>query len=379
MENIELIHDLTSTPLAEKSISRVHAAAMIGGLVFVGILSGYVVAKRFNHRDELAARAAQAAAGPFVQTAIARKGERRRTVKLLGETRPFASVTLYAKISGYLSDITVDKGDKVKKGQMLATISSPETTSQYEGAVANSKTKRATSERLRRLQQAKAATEEETDQAIAAAEMAEARMNELAAQKSYATILAPFDGTVTARFADPGALLQNATNGQSGALPIVTVSQTEKLRVTVFVDQRDAGDMKIGDSAEITVAERPDLKLEAKVSRKSGELDPRSRTMLTEIELDNSQGQVLTGSFVDVKIGVSAPDALQVPAEALVMRGTKSFLPVISKDGIAHYREVRLGENDGVKLTVLAGIDEGEMIALNVGNTLVEGHPVQLK
>jgi membrane fusion protein (multidrug efflux system) len=380
METNELMHDmmeLGSTRESGEHLSPIHAVGIAMTMAFVGVLAGYSLAKWMNIHDEVVSRAEESAAGPFVQTVHASMGIQERLVKALGESRPYNSVTLYAKISGYLRTITVDKGDRVKKGQLLATIDSPETFSQYEGALASSINRRAMSERAVRLHKQKVVTDQEEEQAVADADVATARLNELGAQKAYSQILAPFDGVVTARFVDPGALMQNAGQGQTGAQPIVTVSQTDRLRVTIFVDQRDAPFVKVGDSAQITTPERPDSRYNAVVSRTAGELDTRSRTMLTEIELDNTSNEIVAGSFVDVTLKVQTPGVVQVPSEALVMKGTRASVMVVSHDHTVHAREVQGGENDGTKINILHGLEVNETVALDQGNNLIEGQHIQ--
>lgn len=361
----------------EYKLSRFYVAGIAFGMALAGLLAGYGVAKYRNVKDEAIKKAAIVAAGPVVQTANVVRVNDDRRIKVLGETRPYESVTLYAKVSGYLGTISVDKGDKVKKGQVLATIVSPETFNQYAGAIADARNKNIQRERVRQLRSSGDVTQEEADQVAAQSDIANARVNELKAQRGYGVIQAPFDGTVTARYADQGALVQNAMNAQTSALPIVTVSQIQKLRITVYIDQRDASSVQVGDVAEITMPEFPGVKYEAKVTRKAGELDQRSRTMLTEIELDNKDESIVAGGFVDVTLHVKSPPALKIPADSLVIRDQKTFAAVVSADGILHYKGISIGENDGTHVTILSGLNEGETVALNLGNALTDGQRVQ--
>ena len=357
--------------------SRVHASGIALATILSGTLLGFGTARYRNIHDESARKTAQVAAGPVVQTESVARITQDRSIKLLGETRPYESVTLYAKVSGYLGTISVDKGDVVKKGQILATIVSPETYNQYASAAADANNKNIMLQRVKNLRATGDVTQEEADQVSAQADMANARASELRAQRGYGVIQAPFDGTVTARYADPGALVQNAMNAQTSALPIVTVSQTYKLRITVYIDQRDAAAVQVGDPVEITMPEFPGVKYEAKVTRKSGQLDTRSRTMLTEIELNNENGSIVAGGFVDVTLHVKAPPSLQISSNALVIRDQKEYAAVISPDGILHYRNIKVGDNDGTHVIVLSGLKEGEVVGLNLGNALMDGQHVQ--
>src|SRR6202012_4593702 len=138
----------------------------------------------------------------------------------------------------------------------------------------------------------------------------------LAQQKSYEVLRAPFAGTVTARYADPGALVQAATGASTGALPLVTISTPERLRVYVYVDQRQAGSVRIGDAALVSLSDRGDAHIEGHVARLSSELDPHTRMMLVEVDVDNKDGAIVPGSFVTVTLSLATPPEIEIPVEA---------------------------------------------------------------
>lgn len=329
------------------------------------------------HQEELA-RAAELRAGPRVRVARVRRSPAERTVTQVGEALPFASVTLYAKVSGYLRDVRVDKGDRVSKGQTLAVIESPETDKEYKGALADADNKKLIAERMRKLLDRQLVSPQEAEQAITDSNVATARLEAEAVLKDYEILRAPFDGTVTARYADPGALVQNAANAQTSAQAVVTVSQIDRLRVYVYLDQRDAAFVNPGTPVTVTLAERPGFELAATVSRVSGELDPRTKTLLTEIDLDNSHGAIVAGAFVQVALKIRSTSYLEVPAESLVLRQDKSLVPVVSSEGTVHFAEVKVADNDGNDLRVLDGLTEGESVALNLGSSVVEGGHVRV-
>jgi membrane fusion protein, multidrug efflux system len=225
--------------------------------------------------SETADRNPAADAGPRVEVIRVSEAGGVHTVSLIGEAHPYQEAILYAKVSGYLRDIGVDKGDHVTAGEVLGHIESPETDHQYQAAVADARNKRINADRAKALVARDMISHQDADQAEADAEVAEANVAELAALRSYEILKAPFDGTVTARYADPGALLQNAANSQSSALPLVTVSETGRLRVYVYPAQADAAFIRVGDPAVVTTPERPELRVAARITRLSGELDPR--------------------------------------------------------------------------------------------------------
>lgn len=244
---------------------------VVGGIVVVAlsvlVLAGLVWRHETLFREEEKSRKQALAKGRIVRVATAKKAPESRSVVLLGEARPYASVTLYAKISGYLQDIRVDKGDRVKADQVIAVIESPELNRQYAAALADAKNKRADAERQKYLLKSGSTSEQTAETAETAAQVAEQTALSLKAQKDYEVIRAPFAGTITARYADPGALLQAATSSQTAALPVVALSQIDHLRVYVYPDQKTASSVQVGDRVEVMDVTRPDVKVSVIVRR----------------------------------------------------------------------------------------------------------------
>jgi RND family efflux transporter MFP subunit len=336
----------------------------------VGIISRSRHAAVASERDE---RAAELATGRRVRVARAALSSSERVVEVQGEARPFASVTLYAKVSGYLKQIKVDKGDRVRAGDVIGTIESPEIDRQYDAAVADARYKRANADRAAALAGPGVVAAREADAQVGQAQVAEATVQALGTQRSYETLRAPFAGTVTARFADPGALVQNAANAQTSALPVVTVSDTTRLRVYVYVDQRDAASVHPGDSAEVSIPDGP--RLLARVTRRADELDPKTRTMLVEVDVDNRDGGVVAGSFVWVKLKVRSAPLVQVPAAALDLRGKAARVGLVT-NGYLAMRPVEVADLDGAIVRLRAGVANGDWVALDAGD-LEDGARVQ--
>lgn len=347
------------------------AAAAVGGVVLIA------TTRESQAREEQKRRVAEVEAGPHVLVAEAQPAKTERRLELQGEARPWASVTLYAKVSGYLRDIRVDKGDRVRKGQVLATIESPELDRQYDAAVADARYQRAEAKRMAALAAPGVVSASEAEAQASKATVAEAQVAALATQKSYEVLRAPFDGVVTARYADPGALLQSAATSQSSALPLVTVAQPERLRVYVYVDQRDAAFVRVGDAAEVSAPERPSVRIAGKVSRLSHELDPKTRMMLVEVDVENGAGALVAGSFVTAWLTVRTPAAVEVPVEALVVRAQKNYVPVLSAEDRVSFREVGVLADDGSRVRIESGLQAGERVALDLGRGVVEGAKVQ--
>jgi membrane fusion protein, multidrug efflux system len=353
-----------------------------GGLILiiavVGFLSMFLKQKNAISK-ETAEATAEVKKGPIVKAIKAGMTNDDNGIVVIGEARPFQSVTLYAKTSGYMNKILVDKGDVVKQGQLLATIVSPETDQAYIAALADLENKKKILARDEALVKKEYISKEDAETSATAVKMAEAQVESYREQMQYKDIIAPFSGTVTARYADPGALVQNATSSQTSAQPVVTVSQLDEIRIYIYVAQNDAEYMKDGYPATITIADKPDLKIPATITRISGELDPQTRMMLVELDLPNKDGVIIPGSYVQVHLNAPATNDLSVPSEAVVIRGKSSFIPVIGADSAVHYQEVTIGNNDGVHATVLNGVQKGELIGLNVSPSITEGQKVRLQ
>ncbi len=349
-------------------------------LIFIVAIGAIMIssqAKDTALKKEVAEREKELSRGPLVRVAPVSKMSGDRTLSLIGETHPYATVTLYAKISGYLKEVKVDRGDLVRKDQILATIESPELVQEIVAAQADKQNKMSIAKRLSRLGARQLASTQEVQQAKAEAEIAKAKLESIMIRKTYTIIRAPFDGVVTARFADAGALMQNAANSQTSALPILTVLQVDRLRISVYVDQRDAHFIGPGSIVKITIPERPDISYDAKVTRMSAELDAKTRMLAAEIELDNRKREIVAGSFVKVSLKIHAPESIEIPVQALILQKDQPFAAVVNDAGILEYREIKILANDGKSVSVLSGLKVGEMLALNVGNSIVSGTHVQ--
>lgn len=341
----------------------------------VGMVLILFVSQRSRARAEEQRRTADVAKGPRVKIVRTSHSPGERTLTVQGEARPYASVTLFAKVSGYLREVRVDKGDHVKANQLVAVIESPETDRQYQAALADYKNKVAIAKRLSGLAGPGVVSAQDSEQAQTNADVAKATLAALDTLRSYEILRAPFAGTVTARFADPGALMQNASSSQTSALPVVTISEGRKLRVLAYLDQRDAPFVHLGDAARVRAPGGQPIS--ARISRIAGELDARTRTMLVEVDCDNTDGAIVPGSFVEVSVTVHAPVEIELPASALVMRGDQPFVAVVDAGGRVHFRQVTLAGDDGTTVRIARGLEDGESVALSLGDSVADGAEVQ--
>ncbi len=361
-------------PKAPRRVRRFAIVLLAACVLIVAVIS---IRKHAAVKREEAARKVEAAAGPQVRTAVVTQAPGEHTLTLIGETRPYEEATLYAKVSGYLKSIHVDKGSVVKEGDILAVIESPETDQAYEAARADAYNKRTIARRVDELFAQQLVSPQERDQARADADVSTANLHTQGVLKSYEIIRAPFDGVVTSRFADPGALVQNASAGRSGALPVVTVSEIDRLRVDVFVDQREASFVEVDQPVVITRADSPGPTILGHVSRITHELDPRTKMLLTEIDIPNRNHPLVAGSFVKVALRVNSPPYLVAPVEALVVRDSKPYLTAVTAENKITYLPIQIANNNGKELWISSGAQAGERVALNVGDTIPEGGKVR--
>jgi membrane fusion protein, multidrug efflux system len=364
-----------------QSRRRGSAWLYLAGILLVliaGAMAFVLITRQRSHVEAATEQlTAEGQKGPSVEIATAHKVAGSNTLRLIGEARPYQSAILYAKVSGYMRSISVDKGDFVHANQMLAVIESPETDKQYQAAVADAHNKELIANRAATLVKKEMISQQDADQAEADAAVSKANLEQIGTLKSYEELRAPFSGTVTARYSDPGALIQNAATSQTSALPLVEVSETTRLRIYVYVDQAHAPFVRNGDEVTILDQANPNLKVVARVTRTSGEIDPKTRTLLVEIDVDNPHNRILAGSFVQAELKVETPRYVEVPSDALIVRGTGTFVAVVTPDNTIKFTQVAVAEQTGETARLFSGLDEGERVARNIGERVADGGKVQ--
>ncbi|MBM7114607.1 efflux RND transporter periplasmic adaptor subunit [Archangium primigenium] len=322
-----------------------------------------------DQRDRLE-QAAQL--GPRVYVAQVEKADGARTVTLPGDVRAYNQAAIYAKTQGYVREVKVDKGDRVKAGQVLAIIESPETDQQVAVARSDLAVKRRTAVRTRALAESGIVSQQDVDLAEADLEQAGANLKRLRSLQEYQVLRAPFDGVVTARNLDPGALIPDSSTGT----PLVEVADPDTLRVIVYAGQDVASFLTPGTEAEIVQDEHPDRVIRTQVTRLSDAFDPRTRTMLAEIQLDNRERTLVPGVFVHVTLHVKAPAQASVPIEAILVRGAKTMVALV-QDKQVKLTPVVPGLNDGKTVRLKTPLDEGALVALDLPVELGDGARIQ--
>ena len=306
----------------------------------------------------------------------ATQGPSERTITLLADVRSNATAILYSKVSGYVKTISADRGDRVQAGQVVAQIELPEIDQQYAASVTDLEHKRRNLERSRELLAKGNTTQVAMLQYETDARVAEANVKGLETMKGYQTIRAPFAGRVTARFVDPGALITNAQTNMVSALPIVTISDDSRLRVFCYVQQQDVPYVNVGDMADVIDASDTTRRMKAKITRMTGELDPRTRTMQIEINIDNAENFLAAGSFANVTLHIPIKSFPQIPVSGLLVRGNDNFVATVDNDTL-RYKKVRVASTDGNTVTVAEGLQRGDRIAINLPDEIVDGAKVQ--
>lgn len=299
-----------------------------------------------------------------------------RSVMLPAQVIAFQQATLYAKVSGYLKSIAVDKGDKVAAGEVLARIEIPELVASRAKQEAELKAAQADFSRMQEsLQKAPdLVVPEMVDQARGRFEVARASLDQSETLLRYATITAPFSGIVTQRSVDPGALIQAG----SASSAIVGLMDFSKVRLQVAVPEVEASRVAVGQPVLVTTDNLPGMRFDGKVIRFSYALDPASRTMLAEVVLDNPQLALRPGMLVTARMGIEHKDAaLLMPAESLVMEKANAFAYTVDANKAAKH-PIKIGFNDGKNVEVLEGLPAGAAVILAGKLKLSDGQAVQV-
>ena len=393
-------------------------ALVIAVLIAIGFLKGYLP----HARNEAALAAETLSASQEVPTVTVVGVERSAangTLVLPGNIQALTEAPLLARATGYIKQRYVDIGDRVKSGQLLAEIEAPELDQQVNQAKAAVEQARArleqasanlqqgqaqedlakvTAERWSRLvvkgvvskqdndtyqSQWKAATAnvEALRKAEASARsninVTQANLSRLTQLQDYKSVRAPFAGVITVRNVDVGALVNE------GNTLLFRMAQNDRLRTYVNVPQSDADSVRVGQTARLMVSDLGGRAFTGTVTRTSNALDPATRTLLTEVQVPNSGGLLLPGMYAQVDLTTPrAHPPLLIPGDTLVVRSNGPQVGVVGGDHIVHFQLVQLGRDYGDKIEVLSGLEAGQQVVVNPGDTVQEGakvNPVVLR
>lgn len=302
------------------------------------------------------------------------------SITLPANIAPLYQTTLYAKVSGYLKWIGPDKGDAVKKDQVLAVIDAPEVEEQYQQAVSDYKIKKLTYERLAKVwkESPDVIAKQDVDVAEAAYQGAKHSMEQREVLRAYTKVRAPYDGTITARFADPGALIQVATASATGAIPLFTIMNLNTVRVYANVPQDEAAWIVPGKTqASVNLGDATGRSFSGTVTRTTLALDPSTRSLLVEIDLPNPDQTLRPGTFAEVALGLrEVPQALVLPPQAVISESKGKYVFIVDQ-GRAQSIPVQTGITDGRWIEITSGLSGGEDVVVVGKRKLLEGAPVQ--
>lgn len=356
-------------------------AVHLGGIILIAVAAAGAVtfALRRKHAEarEIQARNAVVDGGPKVIVTKAVAAPPSRPVVLQGDVRAFRQATIYAKVSGYLKSISVDRGDRVEAGQVLGVLESPETLQQEAAAQADLNLRRLTERRVRSLAPSGLVSQQEVDNAAGSLDVARAESARIKALRGYEVLRAPFDGRITARYVDQGALLSAATSSTTSAQEIVEVADTSRVRIFVYPGQLDATRVHEGDVVSFWSDAEPARRRTDEIVRIAHALDPRTRTMLAEIEVDNADESLRPGSYVHVEVTIPTTNGVVVPADSIVLRAGKPFV-ALARAGKATFVPVDVADDDGKLVRLASGVALGDDVITHPSDDVIEGGAVTI-
>ncbi len=389
-------------------------------LVVLACIAGGIAPRLARQKTLLAASQEAAHRRPVVNVTPARLARSTDGIELPGDLQAIVESPIFARADGYLTRRLVDIGDRVRTGQLLAEIETPELDQQINqarAALAQSRSSlrelqadvelsranlnlaKLTLERWRHLSAKGAISRQERDEKEAAfavrtaetqkaeAGLATARETVLAAEanlrrleqiKAFARVTAPFDGVITTRNVDVGTLI-NAGNG-GPAREMFRIAQTQPLRVFVNVPQTYVGSVHPGQSAEVHVQEFPGKVFPARVTRIANALDANSRAMLVILEVPNPQLVLYPGMYAQIRFSAARlrPE-LRIPGDALMLGKEGPRVAVVDADHVVHYRRIGVGEDLGSEVEVTSGLSPGDLVVSNPTDTIQENARVDIR
>jgi RND family efflux transporter MFP subunit len=367
------------------AIGAVIVAILLAAAIFEGIHS------RANDRSELD-KATEAAAVPTVFTAAPSGGSAAQEITLPGNTQAFTDTPIYARTSGYLRHWYADIGAHVRKGQLLADIETPELDQQLLQAQAellsvkaNMDLAQTTSVRWQGLLEKHAVSKQETDQVMsdyaakqAAYASSQANVRRLQELQSYERVLAPFDGIITARNTDIGALI--GTGSGSTPKELFHEAAMGKLLVYVAVPEVYADQIRDGQKVNITQDANPGQVIVGTISRNSNAIDQTSRTLNVQVGVDNASGQLKPGAyvFVHMKLPSSGSHTFTIPSNTLLFRAEGLRVGVV-RDNVVTLVPITIGHDFGSSVEVTSGLSASDQIVLDPSDSLIGGTKVDAR
>jgi RND family efflux transporter MFP subunit len=360
------------------------ALIAVAALLISGIWS------RVRARAALDTETAQAAV-PAVSVVAPKQTAPADQIILPGNVQPYISSPIYARTNGYLKKWYFDIGARVKKGELLAVIETPEVDQQLEQARSNLLTAQAnlelasiTKTRYQGLLESNAVSQQDVDNAVgtynankAIVEADKAAVQQYSALVSFEKVYAPFDGVITARNTDLGDLI-NSGSTSNVKTDLFHIAQPGKLRVYVNVPEEYSRGIKVGMTADLSLAEFPDRKFQGKVVRTADDINLTTRTLLIEIDVDNPTGTLLTGSYAEVHLAIPTSNStFLLPVNTLLFR-TEGLRVGVVRNGKVVLTPVTPGHDFGDQIEIVSGLKLDDQVIINPPDSIVSGQEVQI-
>jgi RND family efflux transporter MFP subunit len=380
----EIPKDLPKVAKRTLVIMGLCAAAAIAALFILGF---WIRHERLEKREKMSKEMRDRKL--IVVVVPPKKTQQAFDLTLPADVHAYATTALYARTNGFLASWSADIGDRVKKGDVMAVISAPDTDADLEQAKAGLRQQQTnyqlaidTDDRERKLIPIQGITQQQLDQFHSSREQAKANVGAMAASVDrlqalvgFEKIIAPFDGVVTARTYDVGALIQAANNGPGQEM--FDIAQDDRLRVFVNIPQAYAFLVKMGQPVALVLERNyPGRKFTGVVARSAGTLDPVTRTLRTELDFknDDPDHRIYPGTFGEVILGIQRDDpVLTVPTSALLFEADGKQVAIVTPENKIHFQKIVPGRDFGTEIEVSSGLKGDERIVANPGEQLAEG------
>ena len=388
-------------PSAGKPTKRVHSAPSGSAakrailLLFTVMAVALIVIWGISSRRKANAQLSQETrelAIPTVMVVHPKRGAPQQEIVLPGDMQPYTDAPIYARTTGYLKSWHVEMGARVKSGQLLAEIDTPEVDQQLLQARADLATAEAnlslaeiTATRYKDLMKTESVSQQDVDNATGnyearrtAVESARSNVKRLEDLQSFKKIYAPFDGVITARNTDIGALIDSGSGG-GPARELFHIAAVNRLRVYVNVPQVYSPHIKSGLRAELTLAEFPGRHFEGMIVRDAGAIDNATRTLLTEIDVNNPLGELKPGGYVEVHLKLpTAVTTFALPVNTIIFKSAGLQVATVKEGKNIDLVPITPGRDFGTEIEVLAGLKGDESVVINPPDSLTNGEPVRV-
>ncbi len=386
------IEQVQTHPKAAHSLSKTgRQLRMFAALIAIALIVGFLVVHHLKAKDQAdlaTATKESSTASRAVDIVTAETAPSSVPLTLPGETAAWYESVIYARVDGYVANWTANIGDHVEKGQVLATIETPDLDAQLMAAKAKLNAAQAqveftksTYERWKDSpkgvvsQQEREAKKADYDSAVAQMGLDQADVDRYTTLAAFKQVTAPYDGIITERRIDIGNLV--TAGSTSNTTPLYRIVQDDPIRVFVDVPQSAANDIKTDVPAHITASNVPNRIFEGKVARTADAINAQTRTLHVEVDIPNPDHALVSGMYVDVGFELPTEGLVQIPAAALVFRSAGPEVAVVDKDNKVTFHKVTIVRDGGNAVEISSGIAAGDKIALNISSQIADGETVE--